>query len=99
MIAAEQTLALKPEHAAIANDGLRHSLERRLGEASGRKLHIRIIHEVVAETPATRSARARSDARAVAAQALAADPIIQDMQRQLGAQIIPESIRPVGRQA
>ncbi|MGH8154866.1 MAG: DNA polymerase III subunit gamma/tau, partial [Rhodanobacteraceae bacterium] len=70
-----------------------------LGEAIGRKLRVRIVQGAVAETPATRAARARADEQTAAARALADDPIIQDMQRELGAQIIPESIRPAGRQA
>ena len=93
------TLALKPEHAIFCSDALCKQLQDKLGEAIGRSLRVRILHEAVAETPATRAAKARSDEQAAAARALAEDPIIQDMQRQFGAQIIPESIRPAGRQA
>ena len=74
------------------------TLYGKLGEAIGRKLRVRIVHEAVSETPATRAAKARSDEQAAAERAIADDPIIQDMQRQLGAQVIPESIRPAGNQ-
>lgn len=90
------TLALKPEHMIFCSDALCRQLQDRLGDAIERKLRVRIVHEAVAETPATRAAKARSDEQAAAERALADDPIIQDMQRQFGAQIIPDSIRPAG---
>ena len=93
------TLAVKSEHAIFNSETACKQLQDQLGDAIGRKLRVRIVHESVAETPATRAAKARSDEQAAAERALVDDPIIQDMQRQLGAQIIPESIRPAGRQA
>jgi DNA polymerase-3 subunit gamma/tau len=93
------TLALKPEHMIFCSDALCKQLQDKLGEAADRSLRVRIVHEAVAETPATRAAKARSDEQAAAERSIADDPIIQDMQRQFGAQIIPESIRPAGRQA
>ena len=93
------TLALQPEHMVFCSDHLCQQLQDSLGMAIARKLRVRIVHEAIAETPATRAARARSDEQAAARRALADDPIIQDMQRQLGAEIIPDSIRPVDRQA
>jgi DNA polymerase-3 subunit gamma/tau len=93
------TLAVKSEHAIFNSDTACKQLQDQLGAAIGRKLRVRIVHEAVAETPATRAAKARSDEQAAAERSIADDPIIQDMQRQFGAQIIPESIRPAGRQA
>ncbi len=93
------TLAVTPEHKIFCTDSANRQLQDRLGAAIDRKLRVRIVHEAVAETPATRAAKARSDEQAAAERGLADDPIIQDMQRQFGAQIIPESIRPAGRQA
>ncbi|HET7561798.1 MAG TPA: DNA polymerase III subunit gamma/tau [Rhodanobacteraceae bacterium] len=92
------TLALKPEHEVLCSDVLCKQLQDKLGEAIGRKLRVRIVHESVAETPATRAAQARSDRQAAAERALSDDPIIQDMRRQLGAEIITDSIRPAGNQ-
>ncbi len=93
------TLALKPEHMHLAIESLCAQLQDRLGEAIGRKLRVRIVPEVAVDTPAARAAQQRSREQAAAERALADDPIIQDMQRQFGAEIIPESIRPAGRQA
>ena len=90
------TLALKPEHAIFSNDALIRQLQDKLGAAIGRKLRVRVVSEAMGETPAMHAAKVRSARHAAAAQALADDPIVQDMQRQLGAQIIPESIRPTG---
>ncbi len=92
------TLALKPEHEVLCSDVLCRQLQDKLGEAIGRKLRVRIVHESVAETPATRAAKARSNRQAAAERALTDDPIIQDMRRQFGAEIITESIRPAGNQ-
>ncbi|HEY8229880.1 MAG TPA: DNA polymerase III subunit gamma/tau [Rhodanobacteraceae bacterium] len=93
------TLAVTPEHMIFCTDSANRQLQDRLGAAIERKLRVRIVHEAVAETPATRAAKARSDEQTAAERSMADDPIIQDMQRQFGAQIIPESITPAGRQA
>jgi DNA polymerase-3 subunit gamma/tau len=92
------TLAVTPEHRIFCTDSANRQLQDRLGAAIERKLRVRIVHEAVAETPATRAAKVRSDEQAAAERSIADDPIIQDMQRQFGAQVIPESIRPAGRQ-
>lgn len=93
------TLALKPEHAIFCSDAVCKQLQDQLGAATGHSLRVRIVHEAVAETPAMHAAKVRSDDQASAQRALAEDPIIQNMQRQLGAEIIPNSIRPAGKQA
>jgi DNA polymerase-3 subunit gamma/tau len=93
------TLALKPEHAIFCSDAVCKQLQDQLGVATGRSLRVRIVHEAVAETPAMHAAKVRSDDQANAQRALAEDPIVQNLQRQFGAEIIPDSIRPAGKQA
>jgi DNA polymerase-3 subunit gamma/tau len=94
------TLALTPEHMIFCSDALCHQLQEKLGEAIGRPLRVRVVSgEAVAETPAARAAQARAEQQAAAERAMADDPIVQDFQRQLGAEIIPESIRPAGTRA
>ncbi|TAM94020.1 MAG: DNA polymerase III subunit gamma/tau [Rhodanobacteraceae bacterium] len=93
------TLALKSEHGIFSTEASCRQLQDQLGAAIGHKLRVRIVHEAVSETPATRAAKAHSDKQTAAERALADDPIVQDMQRELGARIIPESIRPADRQA
>ncbi|TAN06270.1 MAG: DNA polymerase III subunit gamma/tau [Rhodanobacteraceae bacterium] len=93
------TLALKPEHGVFCSDGVCRQLQDQLGAVIGRSLRVRMVHEAVAETPATRAAKVRSDDQALAARALAEDPVIQNLERQLGATLIPDSIQPAGKQA
>ncbi|MGH8192696.1 MAG: DNA polymerase III subunit gamma/tau [Rhodanobacteraceae bacterium] len=89
------TLVLKAEHMALCSDASCRQLQEQLGGAIGRKLRVRIVPaETVADTPAARAAKARSEQQAAAERAMADDPIVQDFRRQLGAEIIPESIRP-----
>jgi DNA polymerase-3 subunit gamma/tau len=94
------TLVLKSEHMIFCSDALCHQLQDHLGKTIGRSLRVRVVPaETLAETPATRAAAARSEQQAATERAMADDPIVQDFQRELGAEIIPESIRPLGRQA
>ncbi|MGH8215785.1 MAG: DNA polymerase III subunit gamma/tau [Rhodanobacteraceae bacterium] len=94
------TLVLTSEHMMFCSDALCRQLQDKLGDAIGRPLRVRVVAgETVADTPAVRAAKARSEQQAAAERAMADDPIVQDFQRQLGAEIIPESIRPAGTRA
>ncbi|MGN6312818.1 MAG: DNA polymerase III subunit gamma/tau [Rhodanobacteraceae bacterium] len=88
------TLAIKPEHQPMA-DSLGEALQRQLGEALGKPLRLRFISDKAVETPAARAARAQSAEQAAAARAIEEDPLVQQMQREFGARVIPESIRPL----
>jgi DNA polymerase-3 subunit gamma/tau len=88
------TLAIKPEHQPMA-DSLGEELQRQLGEALGKPLRLRFVSDRAVETPAARAARAQSAEQAAAARAIEEDPLVQQMQRELGARVIPESIRPL----
>ncbi|HEX7130457.1 MAG TPA: DNA polymerase III subunit gamma/tau [Rhodanobacteraceae bacterium] len=88
------TLAIKPEHQPMA-DSLGDDLQRQLGEALGRTLRLRFVSDKAVETPAARAARMQSAEQAAAARAIEEDPVVQQMQRELGARVIPESIRPL----
>ena len=92
------TLALKPEHQPLA-DSLGETLQRQLGEALGRPLRLRFINDTAVETPAARAARAQSAEQAAAARAIEEDPLVQSLQREMGARVIPESVRPAGQLA
>ncbi|HET6911873.1 MAG TPA: DNA polymerase III subunit gamma/tau [Rhodanobacteraceae bacterium] len=88
------TLAIKPEHQPLA-DSLGEALQRQLGEALGKPLRLRFVSDKAVETPAARVARAQSAEQAAAARAIEEDPLVQQMQREFGARVIPESIRPL----
>ena len=73
--------------------------ETRLAEAlsarRGRPVRVQLeIASAEAETPAQRAARGRADAQAAAERAIEGDPEVQALQAQLGARIIPGSLRP-----
>ena len=88
------TLALKPEHQHLA-DTLGAELQQQLGRAFGRPLRLRFVPDVEVETPAARAARERSAEQAAAERSIEEDPAVQALQRELGARVIPDSVRPV----
>ena len=91
-------LALKPAHQSLATPGMVEALQKQLGAAFGRPLRVRIAAATdPVETPAERSARAQSAELAAARDALEQDPNVQALQREFGARLIPDSIRPAGR--
>ncbi|MGH8212270.1 MAG: DNA polymerase III subunit gamma/tau C-terminal domain-containing protein, partial [Rhodanobacteraceae bacterium] len=90
------TLALKPEHQHLA-DNFGAELQRQLGDALGRSLRVRFVPDVEVETPAARAARERSAEQAAAERAIEEDPAYRALQRELGARVIPESVRPIRR--
>ena len=90
------TLALKPEHQHLA-DYFGTELQQQLGRALGKPLRVRFVPDVQVETPAARAARERSAEQAAAERAIEEDPAYQALQRELGAKVIPESVRPVRR--
>jgi len=92
------TLALQPVHQPLA-DSLGASLQKELGAALGRPLRVRFVNDAAVETPAARAARAQSAEQAAAERAINEDPLVQAMQREFGAHVIPESIKPVRREA
>ncbi len=92
------TLALKPLHKHLAVEPLCGELQKGLGDALGRTLRVRFVIDAETETPAARAERARSAEQATAERALAEDPVVLAMQRELGARVVPQSIKPTEQQ-
>ncbi|MEO7149218.1 MAG: DNA polymerase III subunit gamma/tau [Rhodanobacteraceae bacterium] len=88
------TLALQPLHQHLAVEPLCGELQKGLGEALGRPLRVRFMIDAETETPAARAERARSAEQTAAERALAEDPVVLAMQRELGARVVPQSIKP-----
>ena len=63
------------------------------------KRRLRFVNDTAVETPAARAARAQSAEQAAAARAIEEDPLVQSLQREMGARVIPESVRPAGQLA
>lgn len=93
------TLALKPAHQHLAVESLCAPLQKALGTALGHTLRVRFVIDAATETPAARAELAKSAEQAAAERAINEDPTVQILQRELGARVIPESIRPAGNQA
>jgi DNA polymerase-3 subunit gamma/tau len=75
-----------------AEQRLRESLAGALGE--GLRLEIR-VSPLEGETPSQRRSRERAARQASAEEAVAADPVVEEMRRELGARIIPGTVAPV----
>ncbi len=89
-------LKLDPAHKHLWVDSseqrLRRALEGHLGCAI--KLDIR-VEQPTAETPAERQARARSERQKEAEGTIAQDPLVQAMEEQFSATVVPGSVKPI----
>ncbi|HEY4146198.1 DNA polymerase III subunit gamma/tau [Pinirhizobacter sp.] len=90
------TLVLKPAYMHLAVEPLTGQMEERLTKAVGRRIRLRFIADHAAgETPAERAAQVRDARQADAVQAIGNDPLVQALQRDFGARVIPQSIKPL----
>ncbi len=89
-------LKLDPAHKHLWVDSseqrLRRALEAHLGCAI--KLEIR-VEQPAAETPAERQARARSERQKEAESTIAQDALVQAMEEQFSAIVVPGSVKPI----
>jgi DNA polymerase-3 subunit gamma/tau len=90
------TLVLKPAYMHLAVEPLTGQMEERLTKAVGRRIRLRFIADHAAgETPAERAAQMRDARQADAIDAISNDPQVQALQRDFGARVIPQSIKPL----
>jgi DNA polymerase III subunit gamma/tau len=88
-------LAIRPPHEHLADGPLVGTLEQRLGAALGRPVKVKFERDNGGtETPAEQRARADSQRRQAAEDAVRGDPIVQSLIETFGARVIPESVRP-----
>jgi DNA polymerase-3 subunit gamma/tau len=88
-------LAIRPPHEHLAEGPLVGTLEQRLGAALGRPVKVKFERDSGgAETPAEQRARADSQRRQAAEDAVRGDPVVQSLIDTFGARVIPESVRP-----
>ena len=72
-------------------------MEERIGDALGERIRLRFVSNAAgasAQTPAARAAQARDQAQAAAEHPIEADPLVQSLQREFGARVIPQSVKP-----
>ncbi len=81
------------EHLRVgsAEKRLLHALEAQLGTP----LRVQIsVGEIAGETPAQRQVRLRSKRQQAAEAAIQEDPVVQELEDQFAAEVIPDSVRP-----
>ncbi len=95
-------LALQPAHLPMAVEPMVSQMAEHLSQALGEDIHLRFVSlsspAAAAQTPAARAAQAQAMAQADAVAAIDADPLVQSLKREFGAQVVPESVKPLPRQ-
>ena len=89
-------LHLDPAQGALFNATQQRRLNEALDQHLGRSLRLKIeLVRPEQETPAQAAARKRAERQREAEVAIESDPLIQQMVRQFGATVRPDSIQPV----
>jgi DNA polymerase-3 subunit gamma/tau len=88
-------LRLAPAHKHLAEKGPQERLRAAVEEHLGRSVRLKIeVADPLGQTPAQLDEIARRDQLANAAQALDADPFVRELVDDLGARVVPDSIKP-----
>ena len=88
------TLALRRELLSIAVEPLTTRLCTLLEAQVGSPVRLRfVVAEAANDTPAARRERASKERQSQAEQAIRDDPLVQQMESELGARVVPQSIR------
>jgi DNA polymerase-3 subunit gamma/tau len=88
-------LAIRPAYEHLADGPLVGTLEQRLGAALGHPVKVKFERgSHGGESPAEQRARADSERRQAAVEAVRGDPVVQSLIDTFDARVIPESVRP-----
>ena len=88
------TLALRRELLSIAVEPMTTRLQTLLQEQVGTPVRLNFVAaEASQDTPAARREQASRKRQGEAEQAIADDPLVQQMETELGARVVPQSIR------
>ncbi|VAX07986.1 DNA polymerase III subunits gamma and tau [hydrothermal vent metagenome] len=89
-------LHLDPAHQGVRTARSEGNLQQALETYSGDKVKLKIcVEKPQEETPAQRQARAQAQRQGEAEQSMAADPVMQAMEREFSAKMVPGSVQPV----
>lgn len=89
-------LVLSEQHAQLYNPNFEQRLADILSEFLGRKINLKIeVGEPVKETPAREMARQADERQQAAVKSIEEDQIVQALKEKFGAEIQPDSIRPL----
>ncbi len=90
------TLALSQRHDSLKNDSVVGKLEKALGEYYNRPVRLKIVlTEEDPDSPAARQKREAEQRQLAAEAAIAADPVVAQLKDQLGAEVVPGSVKPL----
>ncbi len=91
-------LALQPAHMSLAVEPMVSQMEERLGQVLGERIRLRFVsadQHAQTQTPAARAAKSRDAAQSAAEQSIENDPLVQSLKREFGAQVVPQSVKPL----
>ncbi len=90
------TLALSQRHDSLKNDSVVGKLEKALGEYYNRAIRLKIVlTDEDPDSPAARQKREAEQRQLEAEAAIAADPVVAQLKEQLGAEVVPGSVKPI----
>ncbi len=88
------TLQLRPELMSIAVEPMTSRLREALGAYVGQAVKLRFVSsDRVSDTPAERRQQADQARQSAAEQAIREDPLVQGLENELGARVVPQSIQ------
>ncbi len=89
-------MALAPNHAQICTPSAEAKLKKALEAYLGTSLKLSFTQqEPDQETPAQQVAREASERQQAAEQSIHGDPLVQNLMQSLGAEVVPNSVRPI----
>ncbi|MCW9014284.1 MAG: DNA polymerase III subunit gamma/tau [Gammaproteobacteria bacterium] len=92
----EIQLILNEEFSQLLNPGLQSKLADALGEYLGDKIKLQIsLGKPETESPAQTAARNVAERQQQAEQSIEQDPVVQAMKENFGAEVVPNSVRPI----
>ena len=96
-------LAVQPVHLHMAVEPMVSQMEEHISRALGEPVRLRFIAvsnpAAAVRSPAARAAQAHDAAQANAEAAIAGDPLVHALQREFGARIVPQSIKPLANES
>lgn len=92
----DMVLTLEEQGAGLLSDATRASLANALNEWAGKPIRLTInVSKVTAETPSVRYHRMQEETQQRLEQMISEDPFVQQLQSQLGGEIVPGSIKSI----
>jgi DNA polymerase III subunit gamma/tau len=90
-------LALQPSHMHLAVEPIVGQIADRLSDVVGQPVKLRFVSDSqgATHTPAARAAVARNEAQSAAEASIEGDPLVQALKREFGANVVPQSIKPI----